>query len=399
MTNLIKKVGLEEEYTLADLKTLRPASEQIRDRLANLIPFAQQEMGTSQIETISSPIKFSENSFPATLLQDCQYRKDTLKNEARRLGVFPAPFGLWPLDSHPEIQVTCSDKHQNIFNSINSLKRRPIFIGRDSIFDVSCASMAGLTNGIHINLELRTTEEAIHAVNHAMSISCLLIALGANSRFLYGRNTGMAAARLLAYEASVTIDPKNSSLPKCLAGLPDGYFADFNAYAKFASPAHFINGQTAIWNDVRLKNVGNKNIVEIRYFDTQTTAQGESFLVLLCIGLLADSIFNSPLKPWQLVQSDRSTVIESGINSSVHFFKKSEWQRRCLREMGNDIHESAKRGLLLLGIEDDAQLNEISVRLNNGTSSDLLLAQHESHETKHLQEIVQDFIFPDFGRG
>lgn len=347
---MFDRLGLEREFILSTQKDeLLGAS--VRDAFVHKLEgIAKAEFGAAQIELVTAPFQIDE-SLPTHLASVLAKQDESLITLSTTLGVKVNSTGLWPAKVH-QIEITPTRRNIRIRGSLNRRRRKDSYIGCSTRVQCSDSAIAGLTNGLHVNLSTTTLDQAVEIANHAMSISPIIISLSGNSPRFNGCDLGLSSSRLAAYEACVELGHGGPAL----AGLPSRYFQSISCFEKHVNSLPVVDGEQLVWNDVRIKQSPTP-IVECRFVDMQSCSHKTRRIVLLLLGLLAHSVANLPLIPWDSLVLDRQTSIRDGRQGWLRL----PWRnaKRCnVTDCFDEIVDTADEGLRSLGIRD--QLSEIA---------------------------------------
>jgi carboxylate-amine ligase len=155
--------------------------------------------------------------------------------------------------------------------------------------------------GLHIHVGMPDPETAIRAFNGLRCHLPLLQALGANSPFRHGRDTGLASAR----EVTVRGWPR-SGVPR---GMRD--FADFTAAAALLARAADVPDYTWFW--WKLRPHPRLGTVEVRALDAQGSLEDTAAIVALAHCLARHSAESDPEPP------PPSEVLEEGMFRAARY--------------------------------------------------------------------------------
>jgi carboxylate-amine ligase len=175
--------------------------------------------------------------------------------EGLRRAVFATGAGLIGSGTHPaagegEAQITDKERYERI---------------RDLLGDAVATPVAGL----HIHIGMPDEETAIRAFNGLRRHLPLLQALGANSPYRHGRDTGLASAR----EVTIRGWPR-SGVPRAMRD-----YGDFCEMARLLARAADVPDYTWFW--WKLRPHSRLGTVEIRALDTQRSVAETGALVAL----------------------------------------------------------------------------------------------------------------------
>jgi carboxylate-amine ligase len=178
-----------------------------------------------------------------------------LRAEAQRLGATLMGAGLHPTARFGEVSHTGGKRYERIVQELRGV------IGRT----VHC--------GMHVHVAIPDAESAIAACNGLRKWTPMLIALGANSPFWHGRDSGLASARTVLIH----------SLPR--SGVPRRFqdYEDYVTTVRAIAEAGQIRDYTRIWWDIRPHP--RFGTVEFRALDGQTELRNVAAVAALVHGL------------------------------------------------------------------------------------------------------------------
>jgi len=159
--------------------------------------------------------------------------------------------GVHPLARHGDVELRGGERYELIGDSLRSLMRQTAHCG------------------VHVHVGMPDGETAVRAANGMRAWIPLLQALGANSPFLYGRDSGLASARSVIC----------NSLPR--SGIPR-VFADFADYAATVEELRALGecpDDSYLWWDLRPHP--RLGTLEIRVLDAQSSVEDLVALVAL----------------------------------------------------------------------------------------------------------------------
>src|SRR4051812_34432115 len=236
-------VGVEEELFLVDPVTGRQAnaSAAVLERLGPLEGTVERELHACQVELITGVCAGAGEA--ASALGDL--RKAVLATGAGLLGS-----GTHPSAGEGESEITDKERYERIRYLLGDAVATPV-------------------GGLHIHVGMPDAETAIRAFNGLRRHLPLLQALGANSPFRHGRDTGLASAR----EVTLRGWPR-SGAPRAMRD-----FEDFCATAALLARAADVPDYTWFW--WKLRPHPRLGTVEIRALDAQASLGDTAALVAL----------------------------------------------------------------------------------------------------------------------
>jgi glutamate---cysteine ligase / carboxylate-amine ligase len=268
-------VGVEEELFLVDPVTGRQAnaSTAVQQRLGPVLGTVERELHACQVELITDVCESAGEA--ATALAGM--RRAVLETGAGLLGS-----GTHPAALEGEADITDKQRYERI---------------RELLGDAVATPVAGL----HIHIGMPDSETAIRAFNGLRRHLPLLQALGANSPYRHGRDTGLASAR----EVTIRGWPR-SGVPRAMRD-----YADFSAMARLLARAADVPDYTWFW--WKLRPHPRLGTVEIRALDTQRSVDETAALVALahCLARHAAEADAEPDPP--------AEVLEEGVFRAARF--------------------------------------------------------------------------------
>jgi carboxylate-amine ligase len=236
-------IGVEEELFLTDPVTGAQvnASGAVLERLGTHSGEVERELHACQIELISPVCRdVGEAISSLSALRAC----------VLETGVGLIGSGTHPQAAEGEGEITDKKRYERI---------------RDLLGD----AVATPVGGLHIHVGMPDPETAIRAFNGLRRHLPLLQALGANSPFRHGRDTGLASAR----EVSVRGWPR-SGVPRAMAD-----YEDFQEATSLLVRAADVPDYTWFW--WKLRPHPRLGTVEIRALDAQTSLDDLAAIVAL----------------------------------------------------------------------------------------------------------------------
>jgi carboxylate-amine ligase len=250
-------VGIEEELFLCDPVTgsqvnvsgavLERVGPTTRGRV-------ERELHACQIELISPVSRTAGEAVQAL---------SSLREDVHGTGAGLIGSGTHPRAAEGEAEITDKERYERI---------------RDLLGD----AVATPVGGLHIHVGMPDPETAIRAFNGLRRHLPLLQALGANSPFRHGRDTGLASAR----EVGVRGWPR-SGVPRAMAG-----YDDFQAATDMLVRAADVPDYTWFW--WKLRPHPRLGTVEVRALDAQSSLEDVSALVALTHCLARDAATSEP---------------------------------------------------------------------------------------------------------
>jgi carboxylate-amine ligase len=255
-------VGVEEELFLVDPVSGAQAnsSAAVIDRVGDVPGTIEQELHACQIELVSGV---------------CHTTADAIQQLGRmRDAVTATGAGLLGAGTHPSAvegtaEITDKARYERIVELLGDAAVTPV-------------------GGMHVHVGMPDAETAIRAFNGLRGHLPLLHALGANSPYRHGRDTGLASAR----EITLRAWPR-SGVPRAMRD-----FEDFCELARLLARAADVADYTWFW--WKMRPHPKLGTVEVRALDAQTTLEDASAVIALthCLARhAAEAAPSPPLAP------------------------------------------------------------------------------------------------------
>ena len=251
-------VGIEEEFALLDPHTLDlvPRFEELRDLAAEdpgLRDAIAGELISSEIEIISGR---GEELHDA--IGNQRERRRRLFALAASRGVALGSTGTHPWADYREQRNIDTEHYRRVVDGLGYVARR------------------NNTFSLHVHVGVRDADRAVRACDRLRPVLPLLLAVGASSPFLEGRDTLLHSARTQTF---------TKSFPRC--GVPDAFggWPAFREYLELLIATRSIVEYTQVWWSVRPH--ATFGTIEVRIADAQVTAaesEGLAGLIVACVG-------------------------------------------------------------------------------------------------------------------
>lgn len=236
-------LGVEEELFLVDPVTGGQinAGNAVLERLAGADGTVEREQHACQVELITGV---------------CSTAAEAVRELRRLRGlVIATGAGVLGAGTHPsaaegDAEITDKARYERIRELLGDAIATPV-------------------NALHVHVGMPDADTAIRAFNGLRRHLPLLQALGANSPFRHGRDTGLASAR----EVTMRGWPR-SGVPRAMRD-----FDDFCAASALLARAADVPDYTWFW--WKLRPHPRLGTVEIRALDTQTSVEDAAALVAL----------------------------------------------------------------------------------------------------------------------
>jgi carboxylate-amine ligase len=356
--------GIEEEYCFLDPATLEPrdvspavyrALRVERVESKNV----QREFLLSQIER---PTPVCETADQA--LGDLRAFRLRLRDAATSVGVVACATGAYPRRGEGSA-VTEKPRYKQVHDEFRLLARDYYL------------------NGLHIHVGIDDRESGVTALNGLRSWMPVLTALGANSPYWDGEDSGFASWRSIQLQRWAT------------RGTPP-HFADAADYERRCARVVGVGGTfddaLIMWN-IRLSN--HVPTLEIRTPDVQLEAWQAVLLAVLCRGLVATALAGgtepAPLDP-ELIDSALWHSARDGITTTLVHPLTGE--RAPAREVVDGLVDFISDALAAEG--DLERVREWVERLfSEGTGADRQRSAYERGGLPALAALFHGAVAPD----
>src|SRR3954470_6316932 len=228
-------IGIEEELMICDARSYD---------LVNAIEALLEDAPEGEIkpELMESVLEISTDPCANTAEAGGQLRalRRQVTEAAARKELVIGSAGTHPLARWEDQRITAAPRYRDLISALRFVARQEIIFGQ------------------HVHVGLDDRDKAIHVANGMRVHVPLLLALGANSPFWRGDDSGLASTRM----------PIFRQFPR--VGIPP-YYKDWDDYERrigFMVEAGVMEDYTWLWYDVRPHP--NFGTVEIRAMDGQT---------------------------------------------------------------------------------------------------------------------------------
>jgi len=351
-------LGVEEELFLVDPVTGSQvnASEAVLGRMRADGPGrAERELHACQIELITGV---------CGVVGEAVEQLSALRRAVLATGTGLIGTGTHPSAAEGEAEITDRSRYERIQQALGDAVATPV-------------------GGLHIHVGMPDPETAIRAFNGLRIHLPALQALGANSPFRHGRDTGLASAR----EVTVRGWPR-SGVPRAMAD-----FEDFQTATERLVRAAEVPDYTWFW--WKLRPHPRLGTVEIRALDAQTRPEETATLVALA-HCLAREAATAPARPHPPAE-----VLEEAIFKAARFGTRArlpgvDGVPRPLPEILRETVPGAREHAQDLGCE--AELEGLDGLLARSGEA----RQREAYEIAGLQAVLRELLSatdPDGRRG
>jgi glutamate---cysteine ligase / carboxylate-amine ligase len=240
------------------------------------------------------------------------------------------------------------------------------------------AQLQGLTArtpycGMHVHVGMPDPETAIRACNGMRKWVPLLHALGANSPFWHGRDSGLASARLALIR----------SLPRATVPRAFRDFGDFEQCVDAVLAAGELEDYTAIWWDLRPHP--RLGTLEIRAFDAQTSPDDMVALIALalCLAVHEAGHPSADHPPPEALDESSFRALRDGLDATL-WFEHALVTVPELAALAVDRVDATARAL---GCRDELRTVLRLVRDGNGAQ-----CQRQAHRQAGMHAVLRSLV-------
>jgi Uncharacterized conserved protein len=395
------KVGLENEYFIVD-KNLKPIDQSIRDEFVSKVPMTKCELGASQIEFNSIPtsIKYGYSN----LLCHVKKYEAYISTVADQYGCYILRMGTYP-GKLEDIRVTYyPEVYQNVLEQYKDNRKGYIDnnIGYINLGDRIHELIAGCQSS-QLNIQV-DYYKSIQLLNKVMELSPLFIALSANSPILDKNISGYLETRNIiwenGYDLRTYIEYINNvsfrtNFPYDYYQTLEEYWTDMKnqTFMKYEPECAFQNNQKMYWKIARIKLVGSKCLLEIRFMPIQPTAEEDIALYLSIYALLMNSLSeNQDLIPITFVKENFRRTTKWGLDTQIFTYKGKS--NTIIEKNVQEVIEEALRKITDFwnnkSLETSTFIQEIiNNKLKNGPSA---LEQIKLLKQGTIDDVIRKYI-------
>jgi glutamate---cysteine ligase / carboxylate-amine ligase len=291
-------LGVEEELFLVDPVTGAQidASHAVLERIGPVDGMVERELHACQVELITNVCTTTREA------SDALHR---LRAAVTATGAGLLGAGMHPAAGEGEAGITDKDRYAHIRHLLGD-------------------AVADPTGGLHVHVGMPDADTAIRAFNELRRHLPLLQALGANSPFRHGRDTGLASAR----EVTMRGWPR-SGVPRAMRD-----FEDFQTSSALLSEAADVPDYTWFW--WKLRPHPRLGTVEIRALDAQSSVDDLAALVALthCLARHAATGPSEPDPAPELLDEGAFRAARFGVEAEL---PGADGRRRPVRAILADV--------------------------------------------------------------
>jgi glutamate---cysteine ligase / carboxylate-amine ligase len=341
-------VGLEEELLLVDPETLGLAHV-----AAEVL--ARADFPRERLDHEAFLAELEVRSLPSATVGEALAQLAEGRSAAVRAGATLMSVGLHPAAQLFDVELVDSERYARVERQMRGLiKRTP-----------ECA--------LHVHVGVPDTDAAVAALNGLREQLPLLHALGANSPFWFGADSGMASSR-----AAVIRAYPGRGIPPFLRSW-DEYLAMLDAVRAGGGPTD----HTMVWWDARPQP--RLGTVELREVDAQTELESAGAIAALARAIVrraAEAPPRSPV-PEQALHWSSFRAARDGLDAEI----QHDGAPRPVREVAE---------LTLAALEDgaDPELEGVRRIVREGNGADRQRAAHERGGMPGLLRYLADGTAP-----
>ena len=268
------------------------------------------------------------------------------------------PFGLWE-----DQRISAAERYRNLVAELKFVARQELIFG------------------LHVHVGLDDREKAIHVANGMRVHVPILTALGANSPYWRGDDSGLASARVPIFRAFPRI------------GIPPVYkdWQDYEDRIAFMGESGVIRDYTYLWFDVRPHPT--LGTVEIRATDGQTRVEHTLALAALIQAMVRELAlhFESGQKlaeyPYEMLDENKWAAARHGRHGELVDLPTTD--RVPTRELARRLYDRLRDHAVDLGSVNEFDcLVEL---IDEGTGADRQRVVYEANQdfTELVREIVE----------
>ncbi|MCW2984661.1 MAG: glutamate--cysteine ligase [Conexibacter sp.] len=307
-------LGVEEELFLVDPVTGEQidASRAVLQRIGDVEGTVERELHACQVELITGVCATAGEAAGAL---------GALRRAVTETGAGILGAGMHPAAPEGLAEITDKERYAHIRHLLGD-------------------AVADPTGGLHVHVGMPDADTAIRAFNALRRHLPLLQALGANSPFRHGRDTGLASAR----EVTMRGWPR-SGVPRAMRD-----FEDFCTSSALLSEAADVPDYTWFW--WKLRPHPRLGTVEIRALDAQTSLDDLAALVALthCLARHAATAPGEPDPAPELLDEGAFRAARFGTEAEL---PGADGRRRPVRNILEDVLNAVREHGRELGCEDE----------------------------------------------
>ncbi len=267
------------------------------------------------------------------------------------------PFGLWE-----DQRISAAERYRNLVAELKFVARQELIFG------------------LHVHVGLDDREKAIHVANGMRVHVPILTALGANSPYWRGDDSGLASARVPIFRAFPRV------------GIPPVYkdWQDYEDRIAFMSESGVIRDYTYLWFDVRPHP--NFGTVEVRATDAQTRVEHTLALAALVQAMVRELAihFDEGREladyPYEMLDENKWAAARHGRHGELVDLPTTD--RVMTRELARRLYDRLRDHAVDLGSANE--FDGLLELIDEGTGADRQRVVYEANEDFH--ELVREIV-------
>jgi carboxylate-amine ligase len=339
---------VEEELFLVDPVTGRQAnsSRAVVERVGEVPGSIALELHACQVELITGVCERTGEAIDAL----AQMRRAVTATGAGLIGS-----GTHPSAAAGDAEITDKERYEHIRYLLGDAALTPV-------------------GGLHVHVGMPDADTAIRAFNRMRGHLPLLQALGANSPFRHGRDTGLASAR----DVTMRGWPR-SGVPRALRD-----FADFCEVSRLLARAADVEDYTWFW--WKLRPHPRLGTVEVRAVDAQSSLQDTAAIVALVHCLARDAAERGPVTdtPPELVEEGMVRAARFGTSARL---PDAEGSLRPVHELLDEALQIAQPYAAELGCQAELELLPGLLERRGGAGR-----QRRAHEIAGMDALLRALV-------
>lgn len=402
-----RRIGVEIELSCLREDGM-PIAQATRDAIVDAngkgkIPlFYQKELGAAQIELQTEPVDLGASGGFTAWRSAMEHETKRLVQQLEECGARPVRFGTDPFVPVDDRCRTTGELRYRIVPDFHTKHRRrgfPKMVGLGSAqVRVDDPAVVGACSSVQFNLDCHSAAEAITLLNRSLVTGPYAVAMGGNSRFLDGTDTGYADIRCVLWDLSHDIRTYGEVAQGLSgrSGLPTTYYEDIEDFfldahdqpsiftpAQLQGPA-FETGIGLLWRDARIKflrrGTSDEQIVlEFRPVSVQPTPFEDYAILAFAVGhMLGSEYLQIPNLPMPYLHDNRASAMIDGMKGMLWVRCEGTWAYLPAGDAVRLAHAVAEEGLQTLGISD-AELQDLrktwEISLVDGCPSEIAFAR------------------------
>ncbi|MFB6283734.1 MAG: YbdK family carboxylate-amine ligase [Halobacteria archaeon] len=344
-------LGVEEEFYIVDPGTLMPveASEELLENPpSKLEPWISGELFSFMMETKTDKAYSLDEIY-----DEIAEKRRLLKDHAEEHG-----YELLATGMHPTVEWSEYEP-----------KSKPRYL--DQIDRLQYAERRNIVTGLHVHVGMDDPDKAVWVCNEMRRYIPLIRALGANSPFWKGSETGLASARTVIYE-----NQPNTGTPTDF-----GSFEEFEEFKRRIVDEGVAGDEGELWWDVRPNS--RCGTVEVRAPDPQASLERTFDLTALIYHL--SMMLGEKYESGSGFPEIRKEYLDNNNWAAIRYGMDAEFLRLDADEGTVSVEKMLKETLSEADMEEDER-EALIERLLDGTGA---MSQIELHEEEGFESVLE----------